>query len=102
MGLKDLAKNHVLGNPIRLAIMLYLLPRGKVLFRDLLKVLEITPGNLDSHLKALQKAGYIEVFKVIADRPRTAVRITEKGAEETGNYMKNLREALNGFQSLSE
>jgi DNA-binding MarR family transcriptional regulator len=92
--LRELSRNHTLGNPIRLGVMLYLLPRGRVLFRDLLKVLEVTPGNLDSHLKALEKAGYIEIYKVIADRPRTAVRITERGAKETGEYLRALKEAL--------
>jgi len=96
--LKDLAKNHILGNPIRLGIMLYLLPREKVLFRDLLEVLEVTPGNLDSHLKALEKAGYVKVYKVIADRPRTAVRITEEGANETGNYLQKLKSILDGIK----
>ncbi len=92
--LRELTKNHVLGNPIRLAIMLYLLPRGRVLFKDILDVLEITPGNLDSHLKALERAGYIKIKKVFADRPRTAAEITEKGAEETGEYLKTLRNVL--------
>ncbi|WP_048148594.1 transcriptional regulator [Palaeococcus ferrophilus] len=92
--IRALAKNHVLGNPTRLAIMLYLLPRERTLFRDLLSVLEVTPGNLDSHLKALERAGYVKVYKVIADRPRTAVKITEKGAEETAEYMRALKDAL--------
>ncbi|NJE85489.1 ArsR family transcriptional regulator [Thermococcus sp. CX2] len=92
--LRELTKNHVLGNPIRLGIMLFLLPREKVLFRDLLEVLEITPGNLDSHLKALEKAGYVEIYKVIADRPRTAVKITEKGAKEMAEYLATLKKIL--------
>ncbi len=62
--LRELTKNSVLGNPIRLGIMLYLLPREKALFRDILGVLEITPGNLDSHLKALERAGYVRIYKV--------------------------------------
>jgi DNA-binding MarR family transcriptional regulator len=95
--LKEL-KNHALGNPIRLGIMLYLLPRGKALFRDLHRVLDVTPGNLDSHLRALEREGYVEVFKVIADRPRTAVKITEKGAREAGNYLKTLKKALEGIE----
>ncbi|WP_461866397.1 transcriptional regulator [Thermococcus sp.] len=92
--LRELAKNSVLGNPIRLGIMLYLLPREKALFRDILEVLEITPGNLDSHLKALEKAGYVKIYKVFADRPRTAVKITERGAEETGKYLRMLKSIL--------
>ncbi|WP_456394747.1 transcriptional regulator [Thermococcus sp.] len=95
--LRELTKNSVLGNPTRLGIMLYLLPREKALFRDILGVLEITPGNLDSHLKALERAGYVRIYKVFADRPRTAVRITEKGAEETGRYLRMLRSILNGI-----
>ena len=95
--LRELSRNHVLGNPIRLGIMLYLLPRGRALFKELLKVLEVTPGNLDSHLKALEKAGYVELYKVFADRPRTAVRITEKGAEETGKYLQALKKILSSF-----
>jgi DNA-binding MarR family transcriptional regulator len=96
--LKGLTKNHALGNPIRLGIMLYLLPRGRALFRDIQRVLDVTPGNLDSHLKALEREGYVEVFKVIADRPRTAVRITDKGARETLNYLKTLRQVIDGIQ----
>ncbi|NJE11008.1 transcriptional regulator [Thermococcus sp. MAR1] len=92
--LRELSRNHTLGNPVRLGIMLYLLPRGRVLFKELLQVLEVTPGNLDSHLRALEKAGYVEIYKVFADRPRTAVRITEKGAKETGDYLRALKEAL--------
>ncbi|NJE43041.1 transcriptional regulator [Thermococcus sp. GR6] len=92
--LRELTKNHVLGNPIRLGIMLFLLPREKALFRDLLEVLEITPGNLDSHLKALEKAGYVDIYKVIADRPRTAVKITEKGAKEITEYLATLKKIL--------
>ncbi len=97
MNLRELAKNHVLGNPTRLAIMLYLLPRDRVLFKELLSVLDLTPGNLDSHLKALEKAGYVELYKVFADRPRTAVRITEKGAEETGKYLRALKNVLSSL-----
>jgi len=95
--LRELSRNHILGNPIRLGIMLYLLPREKVLFRELLQVLEVTPGNLDSHLRALEKAGYVEIYKVFADRPRTAVRITEKGAEDTGKYLRALKNVLNSL-----
>ncbi len=95
--LRELTKNSVLGNPIRLGIMLYLLPRGRVLFKELLEVLDVTPGNLDSHLRTLEKAGYIKVYKVFADRPRTAVRITRKGTEETGKYLRTLKSVLSSL-----
>ncbi len=92
--LKELGKSKVLGNPIRLGIMLYLLPRGKAMFIDLQRILDITPGNLDSHLRVLRKEGYVEIRKVLADRPRTMVKITEKGSEETKDYLEKLKKVL--------
>ncbi len=96
---RELIENHALGNSVRLSIMLYILPRGKVLFKELVELLEITPGNLDSHLKRLEKEGYITVKKVIADRPRTAIEITEKGAEETGRYIRALKTLVEKIES---
>ncbi len=92
--LRDLAKNHVLGNSIRLGIMLYLLPRRRVLFKELQDALKLTPGNLDSHLKFLKRHGYVKIKKVIADRPRTMVWITDIGAVETKRYIKILKESI--------
>ncbi len=92
--LKDLA-NNVLSNPIRLGIMIYLLTRERAMFKELQQLLDITPGNLDSHLRTLKKWGLIELKKVIADRPRTLVVITEKGAIETEKYINTLKEVLN-------
>ena len=92
--LREIAKNSVLGNPIRFGIMLYLLPRGRALFIDLQRVLALTPGNLDSHLRTLEMKGYVKTKKVIKDRPRTAVYITSEGAKKTREYLKILRETL--------
>ena len=95
---RELIENHALGNPIRLSIMLYLLPRGEVLFKELVEILEISPGNLDSHLKRLEKEGCVRIKKIIADRPRTSVEITEKGAVETGKYLRMLKGIIEDFE----
>ena len=87
-------KHEVLGNPVRLGIMLYLLSRGRAVFSEIQKVLDLTPGNLDSHLKTLEKAGMVRIRKVIAGRPRTAVEITEKGVDEVREYVDRLKEVL--------
>ncbi len=87
-------KHEVLGNPVRLGIMLYLLSRGRAVFSEIQKVLDLTPGNLDSHLKTLEKAGMVSIRKVIAGRPRTAVEITEKGVDEVREYVDRLKEVL--------
>lgn len=90
-------RHEVLGNPVRLGVMLYLLSRRRATFSEIQKVLELTPGNLDSHLKVLERAGMVKVGKVIADRPRTVVEITEKGVDETRDYVRRLKEALEGL-----
>jgi DNA-binding MarR family transcriptional regulator len=97
---RELIENHALGNAIRLSIMLYLLPRGRVLFKELLEILEITPGNLDSHLKRLERENYVKLRKIIADRPRTTVEITEKGAEEVGRYLQTLKRVVERFDGI--
>ena len=91
--LQEIAKNSILENPIRLGIMLYILPRGRALFINIQKVLQITPGNLDSHLRTLRREGYVKIKKVIADRPRTMIEITDKGAKETRRYLEKLKDA---------
>ncbi|AGB04462.1 transcriptional regulator [Aciduliprofundum sp. MAR08-339] len=94
--LRDVARKSVVGNPIRLSILIYLLPRRRALFKELLNAIEITPGNLDSHLKTLEKNGLVRIGKVLLDRPRTAVWITDRGVKETREYIKLLREHMEG------
>ena len=96
--LGELLKHRVLGNPVRFGIMLYLLPREKVLFKDLQNVLNLTPGNLDSHLRALEREGYVRIGKTLMDRPRTMVRITDRGREETKKHMENLKKVLSEME----
>jgi|GEM_PF-3442237 hypothetical protein len=50
MELKELTKNYVLGNSIRLSIVLWFTP-------------EVALGNLDSYLKTLEKANYVKIKK---------------------------------------
>ncbi len=95
--LREIAKSSVLGKPVRFGIMLYLLPREKALFIDLQRVLDITPGNLDSHLRKLQQEGYVEIRKILADRPRTMVKITDIGAYETTRYLEKLKKAISSL-----
>ncbi len=99
--MRDIIKNNILGNPIRLGIMLYLLPRNRALFIEIQKVLEITPGNLDSHLKTLERNGYVKLKKVIRDRPRTMVYLTTQGAEETRKYVSELKKILEEGEGLT-
>jgi DNA-binding MarR family transcriptional regulator len=49
-------------------------------FNALKEVLNVTDGNLASHIKALEKEKYISVTKTFVDRkPNTKYKITERG-----------------------
>lgn len=49
-------------------------------FNTLKETLNVTDGNLASHIKALEKEKYISVNKTFVDRkPNTKYKITERG-----------------------
>ena len=88
-----LSEDNVLANTTRLAIMTLLYLKTKMKFTTLQKALNLTPGNLSSHLKKLEKKGYVEIRKGFINlRPTTVIFITKKGAEEVRKYVKKLGE----------
>ncbi|AAL81212.1 transcriptional regulator [Pyrococcus furiosus DSM 3638] len=95
--IKEIMKSHTLGNPVRLGIMIYLFPRRRAPFSHIQKALDLTPGNLDSHIKVLEKHGFVRTYKVIADRPRTMVEITDYGMEETRKFLSHLKTVIDAI-----
>ncbi len=84
-------------SPIRLAIMLYLTGSGHAYFNDLVEALDVTPGNLWSHLEKLEEQGMIRIRRVLKDRPRVRVEVTDKGMEETMKLVRKLKEAIQAY-----
>ena len=85
-----------LGNPVRLAIALYLLPRKGAYFTVIAEALGLTKGNLRHHLNIMLKQGLIEEKYVLSNRPRKYISLTTKGAVEL-NKILNLLEKLLGM-----
>ncbi len=75
--------------------MLILLVKGSAPFTELQKILNLTPGNLGSHIERLEKEGYVirrkgfRLFRYI-----TYINITEKGAVETLSFISDLKNAI--------
>ena len=87
--------NKAFDNKIRLGIMSVLSVNSRSSFNQLKEVLEVTDGNLASHLKSLESAGYISVIKRFKNRkPNTSYEITPEGAEAFENHLKALEEIL--------
>ncbi len=68
---------------------------SRAAFLHLKEVLDVTDGNLASHLKSLEKAGYVSVTKTFSDRkPNTTYEITETGKAAFERHLHALEEIL--------
>ena len=95
----DFIKNDVFTSPVRLTIMLVLLNYKSISLKDLRKVLEIIPGNLDHHLLSLEREGYIIKRKSLTTGNLSMmVTITKKGERDFKKYLSNLRDVLSKFK----
>ncbi|NNN10159.1 MAG: helix-turn-helix domain-containing protein [Acidimicrobiaceae bacterium] len=86
--------------PARLRIMATLaaLPDGDALsFTRLQTQIALTPGNLITHLRKLEDAGYLETKKTgIGASSRTTVTLTPQGLKAFNAYTAVLSELLEG------
>ncbi|HQU27474.1 MAG TPA: transcriptional regulator [Acidimicrobiales bacterium] len=87
--------------PARLQIMAALaaLPPGDELaFSRLQSLIGLTPGNLLTHLRKLEGAGYVTSEKTgRGPAARTAVALTRRGRAALDLYTETLREILEGL-----
>jgi len=90
---KEIAElDKVIHERARLAIMTLLYHHRVVNFNYLKEALQTSEGNLATHLRALEGAGYIEVKKGFrGKRPETTYRISENGRKEYKNICSHLR-----------
>lgn len=88
--------NKAFENKVRLGVMAALMVNSKLSFNELKELLELTDGNLASHLKALEKAQYILVTKAfIGRKPNTTYRITANGEIAFDLHLKALEKLIN-------
>ena len=89
--------------PARLQIMAALatLPDGDQLsFKRLQDMIELTPGNLITHLRKLEEAGYLVTSKTgSGPASRTSVALTHDGRHALETYATTLRGLLNGVSA---
>jgi DNA-binding MarR family transcriptional regulator len=90
-----LSSESKLSSPVRLGIMILLRIKRRMVFSEIQKMLKLTPGNLDSHLKHLEKSGYVRIRKVLSLRgPRTVVEMTPAGEEALSRHILRMKLAL--------
>jgi DNA-binding MarR family transcriptional regulator len=78
----------------RLAIMSMLAATPELSFTELRDALNMTDGNLTTHIRTLQQAGYVSVTKSFQNhRPLTTCALTAGGKKAFASYI-NLLEAI--------
>lgn len=79
----------------RLGIMSALVARPQMAFTELRDLLQMTDGNLTSHMRTLQEAGYIVISKSFQNnRPLTTLALTAGGEKAFRNYVSLLEEIV--------
>jgi len=95
--MKDLISNisKTFESRIRLGIMSVLSVNESYDFNSLKETLDVTDGNLASHLKALEEKGMIKVNKqFIGRKPNTSYSATEKGKSAFSEHLKALENLI--------
>ncbi|MCP9235399.1 transcriptional regulator [Lewinella sp. JB7] len=89
------ALDKLYGHRMRLGLMGILSVNDWVDFVTLRDALKLTDGSLAGHIKALTKAGQIEVEKrFVDDKPRTSYRATPEGREAFDRHLTELEDFL--------
>ena len=82
-------------NKVRLQIMSVLAVNNSYDFNSLKDLLQVTDGNLASHIKALEKEDYITVNKsFIGKKPNTQYAATKKGKDAFKKHLQALEDLI--------
>ena len=94
-----IALNETIHQYTRLRIMTMLVSQpetGLLAYGFIQKTLDLTGGNLTTHLRKLEDADYLVITKEFLDsKPRTWVQATQAGRRAFAEYLSNLEKALN-------
>ncbi len=87
--------NKAFESRVRLGVMSILLVNDHADFGSLKEQLQITDGNLASHISALEKLGYIEVRKqFIGKKPNTSYLVTALGKTAFSEHLDTLEKII--------
>ena len=92
-----LERDEIIKVPHRFNIMMLLYNHDTIGFSVLKKILKLTPGNLDHHLKKMKELGWIKDRTVFSYRPLTIITITDKGRFSFRKYVEELQSLLNNI-----
>ncbi|MCC6288123.1 MAG: transcriptional regulator [Chitinophagaceae bacterium] len=87
--------NKVFDSRIRLGIMSSLMVNEELNFNQLKEIVDVTDGNLASHLKNLEENGYIKVQKgFIGRKTNTTYSVTKAGEKAFKSHLDGLEQMI--------
>ncbi len=87
--------DKVMEHRVRLQIVSVLVANESYDFNALKELLDVTDGNLATHLKALEREKYISISKSFVERkPNTRYKITERGRNAFKKHLEALEELI--------
>jgi len=85
----------LLHQAIRSKLVSLLIANDELPFKALKEALEVTDGNLSSHLSKLEKENYIRIEKTFeGKRPKTVVKIAPLGRKAFDMYIEALKQFI--------
>lgn len=91
--------NKVFDSRIRLGIMSAVMVNDEVNFNELKELIQVTDGNLASHLKTLEEHNYIKVNKgFIGRKTNTTYAVTKAGEKAFKSHLEALEKMIKGIQ----
>ena len=94
----DIVLDETIHQPTRLRIMTMLvsMPEAdRLAYGFIQKTLDLTGGNLTTHLRKLEEVDYLALTKEFLDsKPRTWVQATPTGRRAFAEYLSNLETTL--------
>ena len=80
---------------IRLGIMSSLMVNEEMNYNDLKELLQVTDGNLASHIKGLEETGFIKVHKgFIGRKTNTSYKVTRSGEKAFRQHLDALEQMI--------
>ncbi len=91
--------DDVIHGRLRLGVMAYLSGASPALFTELREKVNATDGNLSTHLRKLEDAGYVEIEKGYEGRrPQTKVHLTEAGRKAWMAWIEQMKAIMNAAE----
>lgn len=91
--------NKLFDNRIRLGVMSVLMVNDEVSFNDLKQMLEVTDGNLATHMQTLEENGFVKVHKgFVGRKTNTTYSLTKSGEKAFKDHIDGLERMIKGVK----